>query len=506
MVMNLSPATIRRLNRLPQVPHVWEGAKICLPTPISPEVSHQMVIWMDASEGTARSLETTEGGHEALVRGLLKAIEHPQGPFPQIRPQKVLVNDREAQFYLRGILRDLEIAVEYAPELPMVEHLFSRFEEFHQNQAPEILPVFDRLLRSAAEELWDVAPWQTLEDYQVLQIALNCWDTENLYATVLGMMGQEYGVLLYRSLESLRQFRQAACSNTPLEEMEKVFLAQDCIFCTFDIEEPIMSFPQRPATGAIKFTDVSYGSIHPFEGMRAVLDPEEILSAYTAIIALKRFFLKNKVKLATEPMTTINQKIRVALPDTIPANPKLVNVVVSTMPEIMREFQEMSDEDEAPDVLDDLIPEHSLIGTGAVSWDLLKILQPLVPNFDVELPKKPEGNGLPVIMLRTTRTKANKMMQAILAAGGIQGLAFEIPENAPIQFGILALQDGQLQLIGEFAHTQVDMLAERSPDGRCAFIVAEGATKKSLPGPPRNKDILAVLETRIMDLDDLMPD
>jgi hypothetical protein len=499
--MNLSPATIRRLNRFPQVSNVWEGAKIYLPTPISTGDNHHMVIWMDATEGTARSLETTEGGHEALVRGLLKAIEHPQGPFPQIRPKKVLVNDREAQFYLRGILRDLEITVEYAAELPMVEHLFSRFEEFHQNQTPEILPVYDRLLRSAAEELWDVAPWETLEDYQVLQIAVNCWDTENLYATVLGMMGQEYGVLLYRSIESLRQFRQAACSNTPLEEMEKVFLAQDCIFCTFEIDNPILLTTKKPTSNQ-KFTDVSYGSIHPFEGMRGALDPEEVLSTYTAIIALKRFFVKNKTKLAAEPLAAMQQKISIALPDTIPADPKKVNVVVSTMPEIMKEFQEMSDLDDGLNIQDDLIPEHSLIGTGSVSWELLKVLQSIVPNFDVELPKKTDGYGLPVIMLRTTRTKANKMIQAVLAAGGLQGLAFEMPEDAPIQFGILALTDGQLQLIGEFAHTQVEMLAERSPDGRCAFIVAEGATKKSLPGPPRNKDIVAVLETRIMNLDD----
>jgi hypothetical protein len=502
--MNLSPATIRRLNRLPQVPNVWEGAKIYLPASIGPAEPHHMVVWMDATEGTARSLESAEGGQEALVKGLLKAIEHPQGPFPAHRPKKVLVNDREAQFYLRGILRDLDITVEYMSELPMVEHLFAKFEEFNQNRPPEILPVYDRLLRSAAEELWQASPWDTLEDYQVIQISLNCWDTENLYATVLGMMGQEYGVLLYRSIDSLRKFRLAACSDTPLDEMEKVFLSQDCMFCTFEIDNPL-SF-KLGTDKSTKFDDVTYGSIHPYEGMRAALDPEEVLAAYTAIMALQRFYLKNRTKLIADPLMPLTQKMRITLPDTIPTEIKMVNVSVSTMPDLMREFQEMSDDRDEFNVQDDLIPEHALIGTGAVSWELLKILKPLVAHFDVELPKKANGHGLPVIMLRTTRAKANKMMQSILAAGGLQGLAFETPENAPIQFGILALKDGQLQLIGEFINAQVEILSERSPDGRCAFIVAEGATKKSLPGPPRNRDIVAVLETRIMDMDDFYQD
>jgi hypothetical protein len=179
-------------------------------------------------------------------------------------------------------------------------------------------------------------------------------------------------------------------------------------------------------------------------------------------------------------------------------------VAVSTMPTVMQEFQEMSDDDDGPNVMDDLLPEHVIIGSGAVSWELLKILQLSVPNFKVELPKKALGDGLPVIILRTTRTKANKMIQHILGAGGLLGLAFEMLEEAPILFGILALGDGQLQLIGEFVRSQVEMMVERSPDGRCALIVAEGATKKSLPGPPRNKDILAVLETHLVDLDDVM--
>jgi hypothetical protein len=502
--MSLSPATIRRLKRLPQVPNVWEGARISLPLPIGGEAAPHMVIWMDGSEGTARSLETADEsfGHEALVRGLIKAMEYPQGPYPQIRPKKVLVSDREEQFYLRGVLSDLEIAVEYAPELPMVEHLFARFEEFNQNRQPDLPLIYDQLLRAAADELWRVAPWSVLEDYQVIQIGVNCWDVESFYATVLGMMGQEYGVLLYRSIDSLRQFRLAACSDTGLEEMEKVFLAQDCIFCTFDVESDI---PHLGRIQQTEFDDVSYGSIHPLEGMRAVLDEEEILATYTALIALKRFFEKNKAKLQKDDLAAISQKIKITIPDTIPADPKTVNVTVSTIPELMRELREMGGDDDELDIQDDLIPEHALISTGAVSWELLKSLQPVVPSFEVNVNRFDTEALLPVMMVQTTKVKANAMLKFIAAAGGIRGIAFETIEGAPVQLGILALADGQLQLVGEFAHRQVEIWEARCAESksRCAFLIAQGATKKSKPAPPLDRDILAVMETRLTDMDTL---
>jgi hypothetical protein len=491
--MSLSAATIRRLKRLPQVPNIWEGARISLPLPNGGEAAPHMVIWMDGSEGTARSLETADEsfGHEALVRGLIKAIEHPQGPYPQIRPKKVLVSDREEQFYLRGVLSDLDIAVEYAPELPMVEHLFARFEEFHQNREPDLPAVYEQLMRSVANELWDAAPWQVLEDHQVLQIELNCWDVTSFYATVLGMMGQEHGVLLYRSIDSLRQFRLAACSDTAMEDMEKVFLSQDCIFCTYDIENPNMPHLVRSSKEP-RFEDMSYGSIHPLEGMRAVLDPEEVLATYTALMALKRFFEKNRGKLERDELVDISQKIRITIPDTIPADPKAVNVTVSTMPDLVSDLRDMGDDDDCDlDIQDDLV-------------HFLKSLQSLVPTFTVDMDKVSD-DGLPVMMVQTTKLKAGNIMKFINVAGGIRGLAFEVIEGAPVQLGVAALADGQLQLIGEFSHAQVELWRSRciSNDLRCALIIAQGSTKNSKPRPPIDKDILAVMETTLTDIDTL---
>jgi calcineurin-like phosphoesterase len=62
-------------------------------------------------------------------------------------------------------------------------------------------------LTEKAYELWQDAPWELLSDHHILSIELNQWDVGTLYVSVMGMLGMEYGVLLYRSLDSLKRFR-----------------------------------------------------------------------------------------------------------------------------------------------------------------------------------------------------------------------------------------------------------------------------------------------------------
>jgi len=67
-------------------------------------------------------------GMEPMVRALIAAMERPNGALPA-RPQKIVVRDREVQFFLRGILHELNIKVEYQPELPLIEEILQSFAE-----------------------------------------------------------------------------------------------------------------------------------------------------------------------------------------------------------------------------------------------------------------------------------------------------------------------------------------------------------------------------------------
>ncbi|MHC5828635.1 MAG: DUF6930 domain-containing protein, partial [Nostoc sp.] len=137
------------------------------------------------------------------------AMEHPQSPARPARPQRIVVKDREIQFYLRGVLQDLDIAIDYAPELPLIDELFRGFTDLLDSETPDLPPQYAQILREKAFAIWQAAPWEFLQEQQILSIEINNWDVGTLYASVMGMLGMEYGILFYRSEESLKQFRAA---------------------------------------------------------------------------------------------------------------------------------------------------------------------------------------------------------------------------------------------------------------------------------------------------------
>jgi hypothetical protein len=508
--MTLSASTIKRLQRLSQISSVWEGARLELPGDMGlgfEDVSEerQVIIWMDGTEGTVRSLAAvgTDMGHEAMVRSLLRAIEHPQGPYPAVRPQKILVSDRETQFYLRGVLRDLNINVEYAAQLPMVAQLLERFEEMSAFQSAQLPAAYTEILQTVAREIWRSTPWQLLPDHQILKIEVQRWDVVDLYACVMGMMGMEYGILLYRSIESVQQFRQAALQNDGFQDMEAVFLAQDCIFVTFESEKSPRLLSNRDNFEA------HYGVIHPLEGLRTELGQDEALATYAALTAMQRFIANHAQLLGREELPEITQKLRISLPAQIPNLPKSISVTVSTLPTASHELWEMQNDeefdDDDDDILDDLVPDKAYVSLGAIPWENLQLIKPQA----TVLRGQTRGDGLPVVMIQTTRLKAQEMIGKITAAGGLQGIVFNLGEglmNDTYELGIIHLADGQMQLFGEFGLDDQIHIAARcqwtqrcqQTKGRCGLIIAQGLTGKAR-GNPQPKDMLAVLETRSLD-------
>ena len=298
----LNPTTCRRLKKLQQIPSVWEGDRRSLSAfadtmESESEGNSECILWVDGSEGIVRAMDVVspEMGPEAVVRALLRAMEHPQNPARPARPSKIVVRDREIQFYLRGVLQDLDITIDYVPDLPLIDEVFRGFAEVASNRRPELPPQYEDLLREKSDELWQDAPWELLADHNILSIEINQWDVETFYASVMGMLGMEYGVLLYRSLDSLKRFRASVLAEESFEAMEKAFLGQDCLFVTFgrdDDEEDEGDEEDDFDLADLPVSDIvpNFGTVHPLEGMRPFLYDEEAIALYIALEALHRFF------------------------------------------------------------------------------------------------------------------------------------------------------------------------------------------------------------------------
>ena len=522
--MTALPRTTKsRLKKIPQVPSVWEGDRRSLANVaanLEPELDGQgeCIIWVDGSEGCVRAMDIVppDMGLEAIVRTLLRAIESPHHPAQPARPQKIIVRDREIQFFLRGALQNLDIAIEYVAELPLIDQLFRGFEAMDNSKPPSLPANYDESLQETAEELWEDAPWECLADHDILALQIEGWDNNPVYACVMGMMASEYGVLLYRSLDSLKQFRSVALSEKSVEQLEKAFLAQDCWFLNFELideeAEEDFNWPSEETEDITPF----FGSLHPYEGMRPFLDEEEAKIVYIALQGMLHFCRQYQEQLMEDEIEAISDRYDIALPS--PNNSdKTISVQVSTLPELTKELLSLGDirdlegdfdeEEISIPIEEDLIPEGSIVTLGSISQDLLEKIKKQKQTYYQGLDYSWQGKELPVIIIQTSRPKAKTIIETIQQSAGLKSICFN-PGNDPFtgetyDLGMLQTGDGTLHIFAEYLHDIPEHLqaVERwykrcqKTKGFCGLIIAMGITGASR-GNPQPKDMLAILETK----------
>ena len=527
MTTSLNRSTRRRLQKLDQIPCVWEGDRRPLSTQtLEPSMADgECILWVDSWQGVVRAMDVVaqETGPEAVVRTLLRAMEHPNSPAKPARPQKIVVRDREIQFFLRGVLQELEIAIEYVPDLPLIDELFRSFQEVVEAHTPDLPPQYAQALRQKAFEIWQAAPWEFLEEHQILSIELGDADVGTLYASIMGMLGMEYGVLLYRSQDSLKRFRASVLTDNEEspEQLEEAFLKQDCLFLTFEPteeaddededEEDIIDLADLP----LSEIQPSFGNIHPLEGLRSVLYEEEALAVYIALEALSRF-ISDEHRALNRDFPALNRSYHIPLPQAaLTTKTQSAAVTVSTMPQLAAELEDMVgfEEEFSEDDLssmqslrDDLIPDDSFLSLGVVPWEMLEYLRHSVTHQQVgEVTEV--GDGLPVVLVQSSRPKAKNVIETLQAAGGLKGICFN-PGADPFEgdrydLGLLQAENGELFLFGEFldddpVHVEArKKWNQRCKDtkGYCGLIIARGLMGASR-GQPQLRDMMALFEAR----------
>ncbi|MCL1471768.1 DUF6930 domain-containing protein [Argonema antarcticum] len=526
----LNRSTRRRLKQLNQIPSVWEGDRRPLSSSdeSDSEGKGECIVWVDGSQGVVRGIDMVrpESGPEAIVRTLLRAMEYPQGPVKPARPQKIVVCDREIQFFLRGVLQDMGIAIDYVPTLPLIDELFREFQENASTQPPQLPPQYAERLMKAAYNFWDTAAWDFLEEHQIVAIELNRWDIGTLYASVMGMSGMEYGILFYRSLDSLKRFRASVLQEEEsLDKLEDAFLAQDCLFVTFDLpgeaeEDEDINLADLPASEI----EPNFGNIHPLEGLRSSLFEEEALVVLIALEALNRFLRASHRQLASEMFPNLNSRYRIPIPEDSDTT-QMASVKVTTLPEVSKELFEMieleDEEDEQllsrkamPTLRDDLVPENSFLSIGMVSWETVEHLRTTLGDDLLADKIETAGDGLPVILIQTSRPKAKTLIEKIQAGGGVKGIFFnpgEDPFNdSSYDLGIIQTNNGEMYLFGEFmdddpVHQEARKKWDRrckKTKGYCGVLIARGLMGASR-GNPQLQDMMALFEARSLSHQDL---
>jgi hypothetical protein len=333
----------------------------------------------------------------------------------------------------------------------------------------------------------------------------------------MGMLGQEYGIIFYRSLESLNQFREMALAEKSPSALEQAFLSQDCWFLNYELEDEEGDGVTDGPREAI------FGSIHPLEGIRPFLDESEALTLYFALEALRRFVKNHEEDLSDDPIPSLTQRFRINHPlRPTDKNQDLV-VNVATQPALAAELMarlddedfplgyldDDDDDDGQPVLRDDLIPENSYMSLGMIPWDLVELIRvsPTIHYQASDVTMK--GDGMPVLMIQTSRPKAKELINRLRSEGRITGLGFNLGQDpwteTQYDLGILQTQDENLFLFGEFlldspTHKQARKNWERrckATKGHCAVLIAMGVTGQS-KGNPKLQHMLAYFETEFL--------
>lgn len=508
--------------KLPQDASVWEGDRAKLHDGLQlvqgdmPEVE-DYVLWVDGTQGFVRIIETIspEAGPEAIVRALLKAIEYPHQPGHPARPKKIVVRDRQIQLYLKSIVQDLDITLEFVPELPLIDDLLEDFKSFRNQRPSEDSLKYEGLLLEKAEQLWNTVPWALMGDHQILEVEVNQWDLGTVYVSVLGNLGMEFGILAYRDLDSLREFRIRAVAQGSMAEMEAAFLAQDCIFLNYETDD--RSGPMRGRSMPYEFVEPSFGSLHPLEGMRSFLHEDETIALSVILEALHRFVTKNRAKLVNDQFPAITSRYKLPIPES-DGIPNPLTVKVSTRCDLAAEFLAEAEEeyDEDEDLFrDDLVPENAFVGFGKATLAFLAQVKPKALHYQ-ELDKPAKGGKklaseivIPTFLLQTSMSKAKAMIKMIQSMDGVQGIGFHAGEDELTgnrqSLGLLKTKNDEVFLLGEFDQTETEeqgwlnLWQQRLAvsKGHCALIIAKGNIGSS-KGSPNDEDILAVFETRVI--------
>jgi hypothetical protein len=441
-------------------------------------------------------------------------MEHPQGAMPPARPQKIVVRDREIHFFLRGALQDLDISIDHVDVLPVIEEIFDSLQQFGRS-AVETLPAdWEQAIQEQARRLWDNAPWHHLSDDQILQINLNYWDLESLYVSVLGMAGLEYGLLIYRTLDSLIQFRKTATMDmlSP-QQMQQAFLSQDCLFLNFElVREPqnagLLPLPWMQSAPSEVIPE--YGSLHPLEGLRTSLEIQEAAVLQVCLEALNQFFEEHESTLGGSQFPKLSKQM--SLPDPLGDCPLVITV--STCPEITAQIEATEEALQAngqglmglPRFRDEYVPEGAIILLTILKRELADEIRRTSSYFTMgKAPSKLPA--LPIVVIQTSRPKARKLVADFQAAGGVQAVCFnsgcDPMTGDTLKLGLIQTGNEDFHLFVEFSeddHQDSQVLHRWHQDckkskGLCGVLIASGVTGTA-KGAPGIKEVVAFFEAR----------
>ena len=175
----------------------------------------EIVMWL-SSRGFVVGQEAVapDDAEGAVARVLLEAFEQPLAG-PRRRPDVIRVDSRDLADEVRTAVADtIPVVIAPTPELrealrEIVEHAPDFLNERSYFEDRGIQPEEFAELFAAAESLYGAAPWEAAYDSQVLEMDIPALGIEGACISIIGYLGESFGVIVFPGVDSYRAFVRA---------------------------------------------------------------------------------------------------------------------------------------------------------------------------------------------------------------------------------------------------------------------------------------------------------
>lgn len=220
----------------------WIGGRISPPIylrdrdePYRPE----LVLWLDSTGiVVGQEVVVPEDAEGVVARLLLHAMEQPFSGTRR-RPDQIRVASQALAAEVRTAVGDgIPVAVAPTPELDAVvgslmETMPSSGGESSYFDGGRIPPGLVRELFVSAERLYRCAPWKSAYDSQVLKLDIPSLGVEGACVSVMGNLGQSFGLIIFPSLAGYQAFYRLASAGS-IRKKGRVDLGTDWLSLNFE--------------------------------------------------------------------------------------------------------------------------------------------------------------------------------------------------------------------------------------------------------------------------------
>ena len=297
----------------------WVGGRLSPPffvtdrdEPYRPE----LVIWVEEPSGliVGQDVIVPEGVEGAVGRVLLASMKRPLAGPPR-SPDRIRVADTSLAAEVRAALGEsIPVNVAPTPELDalletMVDSMSEGDVEESYLEGGRIPPVAVAELFTAAQLLYDTAPWSVVTDDQVLRMDIPALGVEGACVSIIGNLGQNLGFLVFPSLAGYEAFGEAA--QAPLRRAGRLDLGTDFLALGFERGADLPASMRRDvmAHGWPVANAEAYPRVERRErdGASRPLVARDLKIATACALSLTTFFVKHRTLFEADDVEPVSE-------------------------------------------------------------------------------------------------------------------------------------------------------------------------------------------------------